>query len=265
MEQNTFNLPVGSRLYPVIKGNFDRQAVQIVSRIRGEKRSAFLDPVASIFDVDFDNLEDELVVIVAILSTIWLASRLRAFREWDVDPRAIGNREAWRKAIREQGLDFSKSTQETFRKDVAANYEKLKNLIRKDIEAGLIDASESTDELADRLKKYFQDSNRARARRIARTESVNAYHRSMVYTAKELGNIPGFSWKTAEGACDLCLAIEADENAPEGRRRVRIGNPFAIVNGRKIMHPTAHPNCMCSMIAVFADQDTGYWSPPLVR
>lgn len=265
MEQNTFNLPTGSKLYPVIKGNFDRQAVQIVERIRGERRSAFLEPIASIFDTDFDNLEDELVVIIAIMSTIWLASRLRSLKDWDVDPRDIPNREAWRQAIRRQGMDFSKSTQETFRKDVAANYDRLKDLIKKEIEAGLIDARESTDELADRLKKYFRDSNRARARRIARTEAVNAYHDAMIYTAKELGNIPGFSWITANGACDLCLAIEDDKNSPDGRRRARIGQPFAIVKGRPIYRPTAHPHCMCTLTAVFGTNDTGYWSQPLVR
>lgn len=265
MEQNTFNLPTGSKLYPVIKSNFDRQAVQIVGKIRGEKRSPIFDPISLIFASDFDNLEDDLVVILAILSTIWLASRLRSLRDWDIDPRGIPNREAWREAIRKQGLDFSRSTQETFRKDVAANYDKLKDLIKKDIEAGLIDARESTDELADRLKKYFRDSNRARARRIARTESVNSWHESMVFTAKEVGGIPGFSWRTAQGACRLCLDIEADANSPDGFRRVRIGDPFAIIGGRAIYHPTAHPNCMCSMVAVFDSQDVGYWSQPLIR
>lgn len=265
MEQNDFNLPVGSKLYPVFKRIFDKSAVRVLDRIDKEFRSAMVSPSATDYDSDFDVDDDDITTLVFLFTDIWVASKYRALLSWGVKSplKTIGG-EIARLEIVKAVAEAIRGVMATFRRDIAKMYEGIKQAVAKAILDGKQDSSRATQMIRAALKRWFGKANRVRARRIARTESVNLYHKAVIFAAKQSGIVAGFEWVTVTGACELCLAIEDDPDSPTGRRRVRIGQPFAYVDGRPIYHPTAHPNCLCTILAIF-DRQAGYWSLPYVR
>lgn len=265
MEQNDFNLPVGSKLYPVFKRIFDKCAVRILDRADKEVRSAIIEPSITDRDSDFAVDDDDFRTLVFLFTDIWISSRYRNLISWGVTSatKSAGG-ELARLEIAKAVAQAVKAVVATFRNDIGKIYEGVKTAVREAIQAGKLDAANATQAIRRALKKWFGRSNRVRARRIARTEAVNIYHRAMIFAAKQSGIVAGFEWITVTGACELCLAIEDDEQSPTGRRRVKLGQPFAVVNGRMLFAPTAHPNCLCTLIAIF-DRQAGYWSLPYVR
>lgn len=265
MEQNDHNLPTGTKLYTAYKRIFDKSAVRILGRIDRETRSAMIQPSATDWDSDFAVDDDDIKTLVFLTTDIWLASRLRALFAWGIESAAktVGGALA-QLEIGNMVRSTLQQVVETFRKDVGKIYEQAKAAVAKAIHDGKADAGRATQMLRAALKKWFARFNRVRARRIARTEAVNIYHKAVIFAAKQSGIVAGFEWITVTGACETCLAIEDDPDSPTGRRRVKIGQPFAIIDGRAIYQPTAHPNCMCTLIAIFIRESDGYWSSPLI-
>lgn len=265
MEQNDFNLPVGSKLYPAFKRIFDKSAVKVLDRIDKEFRSAMIAPSATDHESDFAVDDDDFTTLVFLFTDIWIAARYRSLFDWGVKSavKATGG-ELARLEIVKAVADAVRGVMETFRRDIGKIYEGVKAAVKQAIQDGKADASRATQMIRAALKKWFGKANRVRARRIARTEAVNLYHRAVIFAAKQSGIVAGFEWITVTGACELCLAIEDDPDSPTGRRRVKLGQPFAYVGGRPIYAPTAHPNCLCTLIAIF-DRQAGYWSSPYVR
>lgn len=264
MESNDFNLPVGSKLYPVFKRIFDKSAVRVLDRADKEFRSAIIEPSVTERDSDFAVDDDDFTTLVFLFTDIWVASRYRSLFEWGVKSatKTVGG-ELARLEIVKAVADALRGVMATFRSDIAKIYDGIKAAVSQAIQDGKADASRATQMIRAALKRWFGKSNRVRARRIARTEAVNLYHRAVIFAARQSGIVAGFEWITVQGACELCLAIEGDGDSPTGRRRVRLGQPFAYVGGRAIYHPTAHPNCMCTLIAIF-DRQVGYWSSAYV-
>ena len=265
MEQNDHNLPVGSKLYPVFKRIFDKSAVRVLDRADKEFRSAMVEPSITERDSDFAVDDEDFRMLVFLFTDIWIASRYRNLLNWGVTSAAKNaGGELARLEIVKAVADAVRGVMATFRSDIAKIYDGIKAAVMQAIQDGKADASRATQMIRAALKRWFGKSNRVRARRIARTESVNLFHRAMIFAGKQSGIVAGFEWITVTGACELCLAIEDDGDSPTGRRRARIGQPFAYVGGRAIYYPTAHPNCLCTLIAIF-DRQAGYWSSPYVR
>lgn len=121
---------------------------------------------------------------------------------------------------------------------------------------------ETIAQLREDTTKFF-DSAASRAERLAITEASRAYH----YVQHEMAvrfdpELIGWRWKTAAGACDLCLEIESQ--API----VRQGQPFAVIGTgdyAEIFYPPAHPRCRCSVEAVRVGDQVEEWGSTVTR
>ena len=149
------------------------------------------------------------------------------------------------------------------------NYEEIKQAIRDEITAGRLAAGETTEQLARRIQKYFVDSNRFRARRIAQTEAVRAHHLATVWSARDSKVVVGWQWVETSASCPFCHAIAVDVNSPTGKRTIRLGQNFAVrgknPDYKDIKHPPAHPFCRCTLKAILdaaysGDSNPIFWS-----
>jgi hypothetical protein len=269
LEPNDHNLPLGSKLYPILVGSFNAQAKLIKERLSG-KKSVFYTPTELLRPSD-KGLLDETEKIVPVISAIWDAGGKRLYRSIGFDAeRWRVNNEYLRRAIKESVLDFAASTQQTFRDDFNLNYEEIKDEIRAEIAAGRLAAGETTDQLTRRIMHYFQDTNRFRARRIAQTEAVRAHHLATVWSARDSKVVVGWQWVETSASCPVCHAIATDANNPTGRRIVRLGQNFAVRGNnptyKNIQFPPAHPFCRCTIKAILdaaysGDSKPITWSP----
>ena len=274
-EPNDFNLPLGSGLYRRLLASFNEQGRLAVERARGEKRADVFYAPAELLRPSDPQLVDEADAFIPEIAGIWEKSGKRLYLEIGFDPerwRVVS--ESLRGAIRDSVLDFAVSTQATFRDDLFATYDDLKAAIRREIDEGRLQSGESMPELTKRLMKYFRDTNRARARRIAQTEATRAHHLARERSAKDAGVVVGWEWRATSASCPVCDAIAADSSSPDGLRRVKLGQPFAFVGKnpayRTIQFPPAHPHCRCTTLPILDPVYSGdpkpiYWSQPLVR
>ena len=275
IEPNDFNLPLGNGLYKTILANFNAQAALVVDRLKAERRSVFYTPQELLRPSDLQLLDDMDAFLPEIMG-IWDKSGKRLYFEVGLNPdRWRVTSEFLRSAIQDSTLDFAESTQATFRDDLFATYDALRQAIRQEIDEGRLLNGESMPELTKRLMKYFRDSNRPRARRIAQTEATRAHHLARERSAVETGGvIVGWSWRITSASCPVCIAIAEDDTSPDGMRRVKLGQPFAFIGTnpayREIMFPPAHPHCRCTTIPLLDPVYSGdptpiYWSGPLNR
>ena len=253
-EPNDHKLPLGGRIYPVILRSFNAQAQLVKARINGEKKNVYYTP-DELLRPDDPNLLDEYGAIVPEITGIWDRSGKRLLGEIGFDPSAWRvTSEYLRQSIQESVLDFCTETQASFRDDLFATYDQLKQAIRQEIDQGRLQNGESTSELTKRIMAYFRDSNRFRARRIAQTEAVRAHHNAREQSAKDTGVVIGWEWVTTSASCPICDAIANDPENPSGKRIIPIGERFATrgnnPNYRVIKYPPAHPFCRCTVKAV---------------
>lgn len=274
-EPNDFNLPLGSGIYAKILRSFNAQGRLVVDRVRGERRTEIWYTPDELLRPSDPGLTDEIKAFIPEITSIWEKSGKRLYVEIGFDPdrwRVVS--EFLRSAIRDSVLDFAESTQKTFRDDLGLTYEEIKAAIRRELDEGRLQAGESMPELTKRLLKYFRDSNRPRARRIAQTEATRAHHLARERSARETGVVVGWEWRATSASCPVCDAIAADSSSPDGLRRVKFGEPFAFVGKnpeyREVRFPPAHPHCRCTTLPILDPVYSGdptpiYWSQPLVR
>jgi hypothetical protein len=255
VEPNDHNLPLGGKLYPPIKRSFDAQARLVVDRLNAGRKSTFFTP-AELLGPNDPQLRDELPRIIPVISGIWDKSGKRLYGEIGFDPeRWRVTSEYLRSAIQDSAMQFAESTQATFREDLALTCEQIRQEIRDDIEASRLREGESLSQLTKRVAKYFTETNRWRARRIAQTEATRAHHLARERSAIETGGVvQGWEWVTTSQSCPLCDAVARDVNNPTGKRRIRIGMPFAIRGTNPVYStkrfPPLHPACRCTVRAV---------------
>jgi hypothetical protein len=138
-------------------------------------------------------------------------------------------------------FDFCQATLDTALTDARRAYQGL----RAELIAGL-EGGETNRELAARVRGVFLDPYRAA--RIATSEAQRAVHAGQIEYAKETGVVKAKKWLASSDACPLCL--ELGSMGP-----VDLDTPFYVHHTgspayRMVMHPPAHPFCMCSMTEV---------------
>jgi SPP1 gp7 family putative phage head morphogenesis protein len=92
---------------------------------------------------------------------------------------------------------------------------------------------EGIGKLTKRIEAIVPD--KAKARRIARTESARAFHHGQLVAARRAG-YRGKRWVAEAGACELCRKLH--------RTVVDLLAPFTVIV------PPAHPNCQCTWAEV---------------
>lgn len=129
-------------------------------------------------------------------------------------------------------------------------------IIRSTIASGL-EAGESIDKLADRVQERLgNDSNRYRAERIARTETIYGSNAGAELGYYQSEVVEGKQWLTAidERTCDFC----EDMN----NRIELLGSSFDIsdidlnfdYSDGQMPYPPLHPNCRCTIIPILSKE-----------
>lgn len=116
------------------------------------------------------------------------------------------------------------------------------------------------DKVRELTEKYRKELLRKRAKRIARTEAVNAYSQGLedswqMASDEGLIETPLKEWvelTDSPRTCKICRGLAG--------QRVPVGEPFISEFIGEIMRPTAHPHCRCTMFLV--DEDDIAEGPP---
>jgi hypothetical protein len=160
--------------------------------------------------------------------------------------KEIGNDDPWTLAPM-QAKHFI-SLREGKIKDVG---ETAQAILNNALATGL-DAGETTDQLADRVRGVFNNLQKFEARRIAMTETSAAYGFSRHQAMTDAG-IEYKAWLTSHGPNVRAAHAQAEDDY--GDSPIPIDEPF-IVDGEKLMHPgdeSGSPgnviNCHCIQIA----------------
>jgi hypothetical protein len=112
------------------------------------------------------------------------------------------------------------------------------------------------DALDKAVGRYAALTLRRRARKIARTETIDAYAQGLddVWElAKEDGQIDATvmqEWvelTASDRTCKICKGL--------GGQRVPVGEPFVSEFIGEVRRPPAHPHCRCTKILVFVDDE----------
>ena len=115
---------------------------------------------------------------------------------------------------------------------------------RSEISAGIM-RGEGIPSISNRVAQIFSP---ARALMIAQTEASRAFHAAELEAAIESGVVGGFEWLASDDACDLCRKLHGTI--------VPLGRPFTVLRDGtgpydEVLHPPAHPHCMCAVTEVF--------------
>ena len=159
-----------------------------------------------------------------------------------------------KKAIDEAALKFAESTNATTSLGLSEATAKL----RLELAAGLIEQGEALPELVKRVNAVFDMAETWRAERVALTESSRALHSGQKMMAEESGVVKGFKWLLSADPCPICIAIESKFkggiglNADFGNQTDYGQSPSETYG--VIVHPPAHPYCMCTLIEVLKEQ-----------
>jgi hypothetical protein len=99
------------------------------------------------------------------------------------------------------------------------------------------------------------------AERIARTESARAYLTAREESWQEIGGVRAKRWLLSADPCPICQTMaENYREAPVGTPFLSKGATIQLLDGTMFRNdyadmdvPPAHPQCRCSMAAVFED------------
>jgi len=244
-EENTYKLPLGKPLAKEMRAQYDLIARDVLSKL--PKTGADLPSALPNIGQHADSIADALT---PHLSGLWNQSGKRTTnrlslepQSWDVTSPQVTD------AIRQQGLDFGRSTVATASETLHAVWDRL----RADMTAGHVPPGSAQRELRARLTSAF-DGMKAKADAYAITEASRARHAAQLLVAEASGIVAGFELLVSGGACSLCRKVATEA------RRIRIGEAFAVIGKNEtyktIKHPPIHIHCLCSFIEI-VDPDVG--------
>lgn len=131
---------------------------------------------------------------------------------------------------------------------------KLRDAVTRDMAEGVRDVIRSGLEkgtpladITDALKAQMPEIAAYKAERIARTESAHAYIRGQVDAWTQAG-VETKQLIVNESACPICLAILAENPGP-----IPLAQPYIVDDWFGDGNPPFHPNCVCDISPVLAD------------
>lgn len=175
--------------------------------------------------------------------------------------------EAGEDALESLGLDAktfdtTEATIQEFKKEGALKGIKEINKVtklklRKVLSAGVAGGL-SIPEIAKQIQQVFQEADKVRAIRIARTEVLRAGNRGALEAYKQSGVVAGKQWFTAidERVCEFCGPLHGKIKALNNKF-FHEGESFTGKEGGVIHldysdvgEPPLHPNCRCTLIPI---------------
>jgi SPP1 gp7 family putative phage head morphogenesis protein len=137
----------------------------------------------------------------------------------------------------------------------------MNRTIQKDTRAAIatgIDAGENSSQVRKRIEGVFGFTNKDRATRIARTETIWALNEGAVQGYKQSGVVIAKEWSTAqdERVCQWCGPMDGKIIGLEGDY-FKMGDQFVGRDGgvlnfqiENVGHPPLHPQCRCAIVPV---------------
>ena len=248
-EDNTYGLPDGRPIKQRLIRFFRQQMRAVLGTLPTVGIPAHLPDL-----LDWNDPMKE--AMVPLISAYWQESGQRTMERIGLDP------DEWRVTnpnteakIQQAAMNFCQATNATTRMDLETALAELK----RELVQGLVDEGEALPQLTQRVKGVFQDAEDWRAERIAASEASRAVHAAQEQSAADSGVVAGFELLISGDACPLCQMVAAE------CRRVRIGQPFAVIGHHPdystIRHPPIHPMCQCAMVEVLLPQYGGPENP----
>ena len=249
--ENTYGLPAGTPIAEALKKWLNLQLKATLGTLPeiGAPLPAVFAPLA-----DYD---DKMAsAMTPLLSSYWDESGKRTRARIGLDPGQwqVTNPHTRRK-IQQAALDFCRATNE------ATTLELNTALVRLKVELveGIVEEGDSIPELTKRVQRVFDQAEKWRAKRIARTETSRAVHAAQLQAAEESGVVAGMEWLASSNACSLCLKVATEAN------RVKLGDAFAIVGDnptyKTIRYPPLHPHDRCTVVEVLLPEYGGPKDP----
>jgi len=110
--------------------------------------------------------------------------------------------------------------------------------LKRELAAGL-DAGETMPELARRVNDIFENYDRYRAEKIARTETIRASNQGALEAYKQSGVVEKKIWIASADACEACLELDGKVE--------RLEDSFFNDDYSDGQTPPLHPNCRCAV------------------
>ena len=240
------------RLEPIYRAKFRQAAGPVMKRmndpIRVQITHDMADPLVKRFVVDIIGMFDK----AARQARISLGQRDAA--SWDIRNVSIYDQ------IKQHEIKLAESTISDIQAATADEAQRLIEQMQVELLAGQ-KAGETLADKTDRLAKFFAESARWKARRIAVTESNRAHNAGFLAGTEDMEVVVGYEWLLSDDACEECKRIGLVNGRP---RRVKKGQPFATGQSKEayyatIQTPPLHPNCRCTLVGVLDVEAPDKW------
>lgn len=134
--------------------------------------------------------------------------------------------------------------------------EQLKNTLASGFELG-----EGIDKLKRRIKEVFKEATTARAKMIARTESLKASNAATVEAYRQSGVVSAKEWLTERDnrTCPFCLSLDGkviglNKNYFNEGETYTVNGEQMVIGFTNVGEPPLHPQCRCTTIPILIGQ-----------
>ncbi len=244
-EDNTFNLPDGRPIRRGLKRWFAKQAKEILGTLPtiGAPMPAAFPPLT-----DYD--DPMASAMTPIISAYWDEAGQVTRARLGLDPAAWEVHDPHlHQTIKDASFKFCAETNATTSKQLSDALLEL----HKELIAGLVDSGDSIPQLTKRVMGVFENCDKYRAERIARTEASRAVHGASLTSAAESGVVTGKKILLSANACPLC--VETAAKHPKG---AALSETFATVGKNPeysdVKITPIHPFCRCTMTYVLTEE-----------
>ncbi len=239
------------KYFPTVKEGvakvFEMQKDKVISNLK-EFKAFKVDP-NTIYSAIKLNKKEEIKTTIELtlpaLSELFKEAGDTAYELLGVDEEMDITRENIKKLLKENARKFSVAVTDYTDK-------RMKDIINESISLG-----ESVEDLKDRFRKFFNDAEKYRADRIARSETVRYNTTASEQAFIDSGIVEKKEWFVNPNACEFCVPMSG-KTVPLGESFFDKGDTARGNQGGEIdldydtvETPPLHPNCRCEIIPVF--------------
>ncbi len=183
-----------------------------------------------------------------ILMSLWEKSQDTTFALIGVDLTPDASSRQVQEILSHRIVDFTLETTKT-------TNERIRSIF---VEAAKVNKTPA--EIADDLRAFFGESQKARATLIARTESQRVANAANLQAFKDSGVVKGKRWQVEPGHCEFCGEMDGKVMADLDGAFAKDGELLEDSNGSRmtvgygdVVTPPLHPNCRCQLAPIYED------------
>lgn len=240
------------RLQPIYKSKFSMAMGPIQKRMPEPIR------VQITHDVEDPLIRRFVIDIVGMFDASARRARIKIGQK-EADQWEIRNQSVYDQ-IKNHEIKLAASTINDMQAATADEAERILDQMRTELLAGQ-KAGETLASKTERLSKFFAETARHKARRIAVTESARAHNYGYLAGTADMEVVTGYEWILSDDACDECKRIGMVDGRP---RLVKKGSPFATGQSKDAYYatvqcPPLHPGCRCAVAGVLDVDQPEKW------